>query len=136
MHLRLAVAVLVVTTVGGCKTEAPPALVMRSDVGVCEHVKDAPVIELPADGSYHLNHASLTRAQLEKRMTSGESLPLGPHTGTTKGTTLASDRLVVVRFDSTRGRELSWIIPAVNKIGGEVVSPPLCPSESPPSTNN
>jgi len=117
MELRLVIILVVAALVSGCKAEPRKVLMMRSDIGVCDQAKGAPVIELPADGSYLLNRKLQTRGQLEKWI--GSDLgPLQP-----------SNRFVIVRFDSTRGPELAWIIPAVNKIGGEAISPPPCPFE-------
>ncbi len=116
MELRLIVTLVVAALVGGCKAE-PPVLMMRSDIGVCDQARGAPVIDLPADGSYLLNRKPNTRSQLEKWMK------------TDLGALQSSTRFVIVRFDSTRGPELAWIIPAVDKAGGEVISPPPCPFE-------
>ena len=116
MTLRLVIAAVVAALASGCKAD-PPVLMMRSDIGVCDQAKGAPVIQLPADGSYLLNRKPQTRSQLEEWIRSDP------------GSLQSSNRFVIVRFDSTRGRELAWIIPAVNKIGGQVVSPPPCPFE-------
>ncbi len=116
MELRLIVTFVVAALVSGCKAE-PPVLMMRSDIGVCDQARGAPVIDLPADGSYLLNRKPHTRSQLEKWMK------------TDLGALQSSTRFVIVRFDSTRGPELAWIIPAVDKAGGEVISPPPCPFE-------
>ena len=123
MELRPLVTVVVATLFTGCKGEPRTVLMMRTDIGVCDQAKRAPVVELPADGSYLLNRQPQTRGQLEKWI---ESDP---------GPLQSSNRFVIVRFDSTRGPELAWIIPAINKIGGEVISPPPCPFElTPPAT--
>ena len=117
MELRLIITLAVAALVSACKAEPRTVLMMRTDIGACDQAKGSPVIELPADGSYLLNHKPQTRAQLEKWMRTD----LGP--------LQSSNRFVIVRFDSTRGPELAWIIPAVSKIGGEVISPPACPFE-------
>jgi hypothetical protein len=123
MEKRLIVTMAVATLVTGCKAEPRKVLMMRTDIGVCDQAKGAPVVELPADGSYLLNRQPQTRGQLEEWM------------GSDLGPLKSSNRFVIVRFDSTRGPELAWIIPAVNKIGGEVVSPPPCSFEiTPPAT--
>jgi hypothetical protein len=117
MELRPIVTSVVAALVAGCEAEQHKVLMMRSDIRVCDQAKGAPVIELPADGSYLLDRKPQTRGQLEKWVS------------TTLGPLESSNRFVIVRFDSTRGRELAWIIPAVNRVGGEVISPPPCPFE-------
>ena len=117
MEVRLIRSFVVAALLAGCKAEPRTVSLMRTDSSVCDKAKGAPVIELPANGSYLLNHKPQTRGQLENWMRTD----LGP--------LQSSNRFVIVRFDSTRGRELDWIVPAVNKIGGEVISPPPCPFE-------
>jgi hypothetical protein len=117
MAVRLVRSFVVAALLAGCKAEPSTVLMMRTDISVCDKAKGAPVIELPADGSYVLNHKPRSRGQLENWIRTG----LGP--------LQSSNRFVIVRFDSTRGRELAWIIPSVNKIGGEVISPAPCPFE-------
>lgn len=116
MKLRLIVTSVAAAFVSGCKAD-PPVLMMRSDIGVCDQAKGAPVLNLPADGSYLLNRKPHTRSQLEKWIK------------TDLRAVQSSTRFVIVRFDSARGPELAWIIPAVDKAGGEVISPPPCPFE-------
>jgi hypothetical protein len=101
------------------KDRSTPVLMTRVDNGVCEKAKGAPILELPAGGGYQLDHKSQTQRQVETWF--ANNFP--------KRST-GERQMVIVRPDSTRRRELAWIIPMVNKVGGEVVSPQSpCPFE-------
>jgi hypothetical protein len=113
LKVGLAVALLACRQERAPQTGGIAVARLRTDAAsVCDPSRQLPlVLELPAAGGFRLNRQALDSAELARWLRDGQARrdPAG--------------RLVFVRADSLRARELGWLVPAIERAGGRAYEP-------------